>query len=249
MTDDSNGWLRWLTGSNWGIDESKRKQTMFFETMLDENTETLYASEITFVKLGCRLQCWYDNSMPIQVRVSDFDVFDLTLGGEPFTGISTPVFDETKVPVMPQGGFFGTLVSWFSGAITWLADNLMYGGLNLWGNFVGFMDTIAAWLGFPNGFTNLIAWLGSFVSWMTTSFGWLINMLTSTFNFLTSFMTKIINTVSTALGIFTNMINQFFFTIGTGYGYMVGNHILHSVSAFSVRYVGGKRLRRGDKSY
>jgi len=223
MVDDSNLWLRWLTGQNWGIDDVRRKQTMCFAALHNIEGNISYTQEISLVEVKCRLEvgaAW--DIADTLVILSDYDIFDITIGGEPFVGISTPVFDETKVPVMPQGGFLGTVVSWFQGSIKWLSDNIMFGGLNLWGNFVGFMDTIASWLGFPNGFTNLIAWLGSFVSWLSTSFGWLISMLTSTFNFLTAFMTKLINTTATALGIFTNMINNFFFMIGTGYGYTVG---------------------------
>lgn len=239
IQDNSNTWLRWFTGSNWGLYE-RRKQSMFATTITDSDGNTVYAQQISLVNIRCRVDQSVVYVTDPLFTVSEYDVFDLSFSGKPFAGIQTPVFDETRMPQLPQGGFLGSLVSWFSGAITWLADNIVYGGLNLWGHFIGFMDTIAAWLGIPNGFSNMIVWLGSLWTWMSSSFGWIISLFTSTFAFLATFMGKLINTTSMAATTFTNMINQFFFMLDTGYGYSVGIYemlgLVYWIQLFFVLY-------------
>jgi len=155
-------------------------------------------------------------------ELSDYDIFDITIGGDPFTGVQTPVFDETKVPVMPQGGFLGAIMSAIHWLATWLGENVIYGGLNLWGLFVGFMDTIAAWLGFPNAFSNFISWLSSLGSWLVDSFTYLFSFFTSMFSFLSVTIGKMLNTLSTIIGQWVAMIQEFFFMLDTGYGYATG---------------------------
>jgi hypothetical protein len=111
------------------------------------------------------------------------------------------------MPALQSGGFLGMLFSGFTWIGKWLSDNIMYGGLNLWGTFVGFLDTIAAWIGFPNGFSLLLIWLGSGITWLTTSFTYLISLILSVFIFLGAIMTDFLSLISQAVTNFANMIS------------------------------------------
>jgi hypothetical protein len=216
MKDSANEWLRWLTGANWGIYEQLPKESMKFATMKDNNNNTVYASEIEMVKLVCRLEVpTYPNQT---VFLSNFNIFDLTFGPSPLEGIQTPVFDETKVVVMPQGGFLGAIATALANLNRWF--NIVVGTalLGYWTIFQGFVDSIFTYFGYPGAFSNFISWLGALWGWLADSFSWLITALTSTFILLGTFMTKLLNTIATAFGIFANMIQMIFGLLGGAYG-------------------------------
>lgn len=221
MKDSSNQWLRWLTGNNWGIDDAKRKQFMFSANLLDSNGEVIHASEIKMVRIKSKLVI-AQSSATQYVTVKDYDVFDLTFGSDPMEGIQTPAFDETKVPVMPQGGFLGWLGSIFAGFINWLRDDIVFGGLNLWQHFINFVDTIFGFFGYPKAFSNFLDILDDFWTWMAVSLGYIASFLTSIFTFLSAVMAKFLNTVSTIVTNWVKIIQGVFDMLDTGKGYATG---------------------------
>jgi len=213
MTDSSNQWLRWLTGSNWGINEHLRKQSMVFGDLLDSENKICYASEINLVKIGSNLtvSCPAEDRY-VYAKVSDYDVFDLTFASlqKPFEGVQTPVFDETKVAVMPQGGFLGAIVSALNQLGGWISNALGPALLGFWNSFVGFLDTVFAFTGNPTLFSDLMSWLSSLGTWLGTSFTWLISALTSVFTLLTAFLGKLLNTISTVVNQWVSVFQTFF---------------------------------------
>jgi len=213
MTDSSNVWLRWLTGSNWGADEARRKQSMTFATLLDSNNNVVYAPQIEMVKLGFRLE-WEPTGTTQYAQVSEYDVFDLSFGSDPMEGIQTPVFDETRVPIMPQGGFLGALVVWLGQVVKRLGEVFGPTILDFWYAFVNFLDTVFTEFGWPNGFSQLLSWIGNFALWLADSFTYLISLLTSVFLFLMAIVEKLANTLSTIITQWVAIIQGIFGMLG-----------------------------------
>jgi len=213
MKDDSNYWLRWLTGNNWGVNEDEEKEFMFFSDILDSDGNVVSASQIQLMRIRSNLSIpAIDDAQ--YVTVKNYDVFDLTFGSDPLQGVQTPSFDETRVPVMPQGGFLGWLGSTLSGIWRWLGAAFGPALLNFWNAFVGFLDTIFTWAGWPNGFSQLLSWIGSLLSWLGNSFTYLLAFLTSVFTFLMSFLGKMLNTLSTIVGQWVSIVSSFFGFLG-----------------------------------
>jgi len=220
MKDNANTWLRWLS-SNWGPYDDLPKESMFFYELQNGTGGRLHTPEIKMVRVNCKLYAGYNSEQPAPqwVEVKNYQIFDPTIGDlqQPFRGVQTPTFEETVTPVMPMGGWIGALwtgLNWLGG---WLADNLMWGGLSLWPRFVSFMDTIAAWLGFPNAFSNLVAWLASGWTLLVDSFSYLISLLGPAFTFLATVMPKFITLAAAA-------VTQWVAVIQGIYGFLNGTY-------------------------
>ena len=211
MTDSSSVWLRWLTGSNWGINETVSKQFMAFNNIEFPNGTIISTKQIDLVRVQCRLETHLQAGNKYQrIELRDHDVFDITIGTEPFTGIQTPVFDETKVPVMPQGGFLGTLASMFLNGLKNFAEFMGPHLLNFFYIFADFLDTIAASVGLPTVFTTLLDYLVIFWEWFVDSLAYLVTLLGTLFEtVLGPVMAKFLNLLISVFTQWMNMITTF----------------------------------------
>jgi hypothetical protein len=214
MTNTASPWWTWISGQNWGYDENKTKESMFFTNLLDENGNILHAQEIEMVKFSFSKESGYFIGDPGAItwysEVAKHDIFDITLGGTPLSGIQTPVFDETKLPAMPQSGFLGSLFSVLSGLWKSLSDIFGPAILGFWTSFVGFLDTIFTWLGWKNGFSQILSTLSSFLGWLSTSISALLVVLEEIF-------LVIVAGFGTVISYFVQFIN----TLTSMYGYLV----------------------------
>lgn len=148
-----------------------------------------------------------------------YDVLDYTLSHDlPLTGIQTPVFDETKIPTLGNTGFLGFLWSAFSGIGAWLSENVIFGGLNLWGSFVAFLDTIASWFGAPGFFTWLFNWLGSGISYLVDSTAYVFELLYNFFLLMGSLLGSFVNVLGELVLSIVNTINYFVDFMAGGIG-------------------------------
>lgn len=206
MEDTSAVYLRWLN-SNWGVKESVEKESMCLFPLFDSDGVQLSTSRISMVKVWMALGV--DDGQAGQYAIMDkFDVWDTTLGKIPLEGMQTPSFDETKMPVMQNSGFLGFLFSAFTGLFKWISDNIIFGGLSLWPTFVGFLDMIASWLGMPNGFSNLIAWLGTGWGWLVSSFTYALTIIYDIFLMLASVIGSLIWMLGQAIVSFASVIGM-----------------------------------------
>jgi len=176
---------------------------MFFDQILDSDGNVVYTKQIEMVRVKSRLSVLASiGGVNIPSQISDFDIFDLTIGSEPFTGVQTPVFDETKVVVMPQGGFLGALWTALVNLGTAISEAFGPVILGFWNAFVGFMDTIFTWAGWPNGFSQLTGWISQFFTWMVSSVTYAVSLLTSTFTLLITWLPlAVTNFVSITAGL------------------------------------------------
>lgn len=214
--DSSAAWFRWLS-SNWGVKDDVLKQSECMMPLYDSDGNVISSEQIQLVKVHSALSVIpYDAEQ--YIAVTDFSVFDTTLGDFPLKGIQTPPWDETKMPAMTNTGIFGAIWSMFAGIGKWLSDNILFGGLNLWGNFVAFLDTIAGWLGAPGFFTNLFNWIGEGFTYLVSSAGYAWDVLANIFVLMGSLLSAFVVTVGELIGSFVNTLSGFVDFMGGGIG-------------------------------
>jgi len=185
MRDNSNPWLRWATGSNWGVIVTNVTQLMFFHQLEDEYGNVISCRQITLSRLWAKIDYQYRSGIiPARTEIRDWDNFEIKIAKGEMEGVNTPHFVPTKTPDMPQGGFFAVLYSAITSVFDRIVHALSLAGLTAWNTFVGFMDTVFATFGYPNLFSNLISWLNSFGTWLIYSMTQLITLLTYIYNFI-----------------------------------------------------------------
>jgi len=226
MRDGVEAWLALLT-SNWGPIENCTKELQQMVPLLDGDDVTVIpASQIKLMKVWSSLEVpAYTTNQTI--LMSDYPVWDLTFSQPfpPLTGIQTPIFDATTYPNMPGGGIMGALFSSLSALFSWMGENILYGGLRIWPALVGFLDTIAAWMGFPGGFSAIMAWLQGGWSQLVLSWSYIAALLLQFFIFLGSIMGYLVSLLTMAITQFVNIITMTagFFQGGYGTGVDIWN--------------------------
>jgi len=220
MQDNAAWWLRWLTGSNWGLLSNAIKQFSGFTNILDASSSVASTKNIDLVRVRVRLETnviyWGGQPLPQYVELRNNEVLDLTFSSDPFIGIQTPPWDETRLPTMHQGGFLGALWSGLQRLGAMIADALGPVVLQFWDVFVNFLDTVAGWAGFPGGFSTLLSWVGSFWTWMVSSITYLITL------FNTIFTTVLGPTLSKFLNLIASVFTQWISIIQTFFSFLDG---------------------------
>ena len=209
VKDNADLWMRWLV-NNWGPKDDVLKESTYMADLKDANNLIMSSERIKMVR--CRVGVVvYDAGGGQLIEVHNYEVLDYTHSKElPLHGIQTPVFDDTKMPDMGQTALLGAIFSMFAGIGQWLSENVMFGGLNLWGNFVAFLDTIAGMLGAPKFFSNLFAWIGN-------GFTYMIQSATYIFTLLSSFFLMI----GQLIGAFITTLGEFVLSIIATLSYLV----------------------------
>jgi hypothetical protein len=208
MQDSSALWFRWLS-SSWGIKDDVIKQSECMVPIIKYGVaEGINSEDIEFVRVWSALAVPADEYNQY-VAVINYDTFDTTLSPEPtLKGIFTPPWDETKMPVVANTGVLGAVWSMFAGIGRWLADNLLFGGLSLWPMFVAFLDSVASTMGFPNAFSNFLAWLGTAWTWLAASFGYAFTLIADLFLFLGAVIVSILTVLAEAIVSFVNALSM-----------------------------------------
>ena len=222
MKDDADAWVRWLN-NNWGPMSDQPTVSMYLAPILSGDNVTVKSSaRVTMTKLWASLEVAAGDGWTDQWAYTyNYPVWDLTFSQKPFpplSGIQTPPFDPPALPDMPGGGLLGALFSGFSYIGKMLGDNVMWGGLGLWPSFVGFLDTIAGFIGLPMAFTNFINWVGTAGGGLFSSLLYLGAVISSGFAFIAIFMWQLITFIGlvfTYLGqVISGVIGFFTGTVG-----------------------------------
>ena len=206
MTDDSNMWLRWLSGSNWGVDERVLKQSECFGKLRDNNGDVMSISNVKLVRIGCNMTTGavteYPSATTFVTKAQRFDVFDFTFGSDPLEGVQTPPWDETQIPTLAQGGLLGSVWTTLQNLGGIIGTELRNA---LWNAFApsisiaaSILGAIFSYVGLPNPFPALVAWLQTGWFWMAASLGYCLTLLTSFFTFLATFMVQLTAFISEA---------------------------------------------------
>ena len=148
------------------------------------------------------------------------------LDGTP-DGVDHPLFLEPKIFTESGWGFFEPLrqsILFIGSAIVKAAT---IGVLAFWTIFVKFLDTVAAFLGYPYAFTNFIGYLGDFWSWMVIAFTSLVSLITPLFTIFSTFLLG-------AIGLLVIFITAFIDVWTTGVNLVTGGYDF--VAEFWVAY-------------
>jgi hypothetical protein len=209
MTDSSNMWSRIFWGNSWGVDESLNKESMFTTTIVDDYLgDTVYAKQIQLIQIWCEIYNGADATGNYSLQVSDYSVFDLTFAPTTFDGIPTPVFDESKIPNMQSGGFFGwiagALMSVFSAIINMLAPAMAFLGSAAVSIIDGILQGITGQSGLFSGFLGAIGnFAAMFATMIVNSVTWITNtilVIAGTITvFFTNFFTMTWGVISTSV--------------------------------------------------
>ena len=209
MNDNADLWLRWLA-NNWGVKDDVDKEDTFMVDLIDADGNIMSSERIEMVKVLCRLNVAQENEGSQLIVLHNYDALDYTKSPDfPLTGIQTPVFDETKMPTVGNTGVLGAIFSMFSGIGQWLSENILFGGLNLWGNFVAFLDTIAGWLGAPHFFSDLFAWIGEGFSYVGMAAANGFELLVNFFSLFGSLLTAFVYSLGEIVGSFVSFLSNF----------------------------------------
>lgn len=219
VEDNSAAWVRWLS-SNWGVKDNVTKQSECFTTIYDDDGTTPINSEsIKFVVFSSTLDVPGILNSDQYVAIADFGVYDITLAQQlPMKGINAPPWDETQQPVVGNSGLIGALFSMFSGIGGWLSENILFGGLNLWGNFVAFLDTIAGWLGAPGFFSWLFNEIAAGLTYLYSSALYVVDIIADVFSIFAELLLVFVGVVSDLIGNFINTLQTFVDIMGGVYG-------------------------------
>jgi len=218
IEDNSLGWLRVITGSNWGPKYTNLTQSMFFHDLkAGYSGDVISCKEISLMKVFVELHA--DPSVGNDFWIGDYDEFDFGIAPNEMEGIDTPVFTETKVPSMPtSGGLLGAVwgaIQDFGNAISQALGPALLG---LWNAFVGFLDTALSFTGIPNLFTIILNAIGDFFGWIVDSIAWVITSLTAMFTLLVVTLTKTLSVVVSTITSWVSMIQNGLSLISGGFG-------------------------------
>jgi hypothetical protein len=127
-------------------------------------------------------------------------------------GIDTPPAVKTALPSMP-GGFLGSaLAAIFRSIIGRLGDGLLWGGLQVWTQFAGFIDVIASYFGASGWLSYVLDQVRGGMETVTVAGGYLFTINQYIWNlslYLFGWFSSIvfwINLYSTMLGNFWGML-------------------------------------------
>jgi hypothetical protein len=218
VEDGSAAWLRWLS-SNWGAKDNVTKQSECFTPIVDSNGNTVSAENVKFVVLQSILTVPGVSGSDQYIAIADFGVYDVSLAQQlPMRGISSPPWDETQMPTVGNSGLVGAIFSLFSGIGGWLSENVLFGGLNLWGNFVAFLDTIAGWLGAPGFFSWLFDQIAGGLAYLYAGALQTVDMLVPMFLLIGEVLGTFVTIVSDIITGFVNTLTIFTDMMAGGYG-------------------------------
>lgn len=189
MQDATPWWAFWY--SNWGPMLSNGTRVTMIDTIygVDGEGETVYGQQIKMMKVAIEYNRPSGSSVHSEIRHLEVTpVFD---NQRPFSGVSIPTPVPEKVMDMPQGGMFGWIIESLKQLL--LSDPVLSG----WQTFVNFLDTVFTFAGWEDGFSTIVGWIASFLTFLTNSVAWVVDFSTDLFSLFTAMLTTLFNIMGT----------------------------------------------------
>lgn len=218
MEDEADLWLRWLN-NNWAPMDDVFKEWMGEASILASDDTTIMSSEqVVMWRYWSQVRVFSAGGGQ-EIEIRNFEHFDDTRSQVlPLTGISSPVFEETATPVVGNKGLLGALYTMFASLGSFLSENILFGGLNLWGSFVGFLDSIAAMFGAPRFFSNLFSQISVMLSYIWDGFTWIANILLAIFQLFVNLVGEFLTIMADLILSLLNTLTHFLDMMGGAYG-------------------------------
>jgi hypothetical protein len=152
----TNVFLIWLVGSNWGpLTSGRSSSSLFFHNLIDSSGKIISCRDVDMSYFWDSVEQDNNNRNDIQ-KIENWNVLDFGITRGQMIGINTPQFVEPKTPDLPQNGFFNSLwaglqqsiqgvTAILSDSFGWLGDAAYH-----------FIDSILAYFGLSGLFETII---------------------------------------------------------------------------------------------
>jgi len=170
-------WDRWQ-GPAANTSHIVRHWSDYFMALLDYDENIASAARITMMKAFVLVNSTDAN---YGIRLKEIGSLKYQITKEDMEGIHTPDYISPTVVSGVASGWWAWLGVMLSSTI---APVLTTAALAAWTVFVAFLDTIAGWLGYPGAFSTFIVWLVQLWTFLSSSFTYLITLLTGIFNLI-----------------------------------------------------------------
>lgn len=159
-------------------------QSMFFRDLHDTDGDIISARRITLMKYFVEIEQGVNPNRNYVTILRDYDILDFTRAQGDMTGVSTPIVVSTKMPELGSFGFLMALGNVFRAMGNAIINALVWAGLRVWPLLVGFLDMMFSFAGWENGFSVIVGWISSFVTFMISSMTYLGTMLLTIFTLM-----------------------------------------------------------------
>jgi len=222
VEDQSNPWLRLVNGAEWGIKAQEHTHSLFFAPLTDAEGNIVSASRIKMVRIRCKV--WRSNNKGYRWELRNFDVLNYRFAPNIMQGVDTPTFQAPRMPTLPSGGLLASLQAALQSSLNALIEHLVTAGLYMFPIFVGFMDNIFAYFGYPGLFSTILNAASNFFTYFALTLNYtvqflppLFDVLSNTFSFIISYLINFINVYIQIATIVKGILDGTY-TITTGLG-------------------------------
>jgi len=204
MKDSSNAWFRWATGSTWGVDATHPQQKGGFKELKDSSNKDFSSKNLMFMRI------WENITQGNNVHVAQMVVWNQVVDANAFEmgGIDSPLNPTVKTPNMPQGGFFGGILSAIQGVFNAIGEAGGRAILALWDVFVNSIDNVFSTFGWKNGFTQILAVLNAVFGMLVDGIYTLIAIMTFAVDVFIRTFIQIFDIFMIAIGTLATIITQ-----------------------------------------
>ncbi|MBU1173227.1 MAG: hypothetical protein KKD44_26985, partial [Proteobacteria bacterium] len=189
VKDSSAWWSRWLTGSDWGAMIDKTHESSCFQTLDDGEGNVISSTSLERMRL--KFKAYVSNDYQYRLELRNFAIHDPKTTSESMRGIPTPIAVSAIMPNMPQTGFipslsafFGdiskSLWSGFNTIASAITSGIGVGILAFVDQFIYAMDSIIGIFGIENGFSTFLSYITSFFGFLADTLGYTLDLMTST---------------------------------------------------------------------
>jgi len=222
VEDQSNPWLRLVSGANWGIKAQEHTHSLFFAPLTDAEGNVVSASRIKMVRIRCKV--WRSANEGYKWELRNFDVLNYRFAPDTMQGVDTPTFQSPRMPTLPSSGLLASLQAALQSSMNALIEHLVTASLYMFPIFVGFMDNIFAYFGYPGLFSTILNAASNFFTYFALTLNYtaqflppLFDVLSNTFSFIISYLINFINVYIQIATIVKGILDGTY-TITTGFG-------------------------------
>lgn len=205
IQDNQPWYLRPFVGSNIGPMMQSATEAFELIELHDKDGDVISANQLKLMKLMENVYC--SESYAYRFQTQNYDELGLSINGDSMTGITTPARIPPIMPTVPLGPW-----AWIMEGLKMMGDAIGHAfwwmGFNLWGALVGFLDTIATWLGFPGGFSTLMTYITSLWEYVAQAASILWTFLASIYAFISGPFLSFVTAFVTMIGYVVTTLNS-----------------------------------------
>jgi len=173
----TGGWGRWQ-GEPTDASHEVRHHSDYFMNLLDAKGNVTTSPQITLMKAFTKVACDYT---AYDITIREIGSLDYRFAPNEMQGVPTPEFTDPSMIEESAGGWWGGLIWAISNLGILLTASFNVANFGFWNGLTLFLDTIFSLVGWGNGFSLLMGWIESFLTWMQDAISYMAQMLVSMF--------------------------------------------------------------------